>query len=189
MPHLQSVWVSSGGVARCLFTYNVHMHSSFEDYCDYCSKQPTHQEWIHYTTDHRHFAAGWSISWGGINSLCHISLAHTIILGFPWFNTHGLMLSWQILELIHWSPCCIDHCLQRKLTLPSCTNPVESPEPTHTVIIPREYQDLQEVFTKEWARFNFKFKFYWSRTKSYTGRHVVTVLHKKESKKKKKIKF
>ncbi|KAK3542544.1 hypothetical protein QTP86_028677 [Hemibagrus guttatus] len=75
-----------------------------------------------------------------------------IILGFPWLQSHNTVLSWKEGELINWSPYCQHHCLRKLQTHLCLTTTVESPDIQVNISIPKEYQDLREVFSKERAR-------------------------------------
>ncbi|KAK3508753.1 hypothetical protein QTP70_004233 [Hemibagrus guttatus] len=74
-----------------------------------------------------------------------------LILGFPWLQHHDPQFDWKERELTHWSPFCKAHCLRDVFTQPCLATSIESPSTGDDAPIPREYQSLQEVFSKERA--------------------------------------
>ncbi|KAK3513294.1 hypothetical protein QTP70_009787 [Hemibagrus guttatus] len=73
------------------------------------------------------------------------------ILGFPLLQYHEPQFNLKERELIRWSPFCRAHCLREVLTWPCITTSIESPSTRDEVPISREYQLLQEVFSKQRA--------------------------------------
>lgn len=76
------------------------------------------------------------------------SPANQIILCFPWLRDHNFLVQER---MSHWSYHCQINCLKWVLHMPCYTTMVESPNTTRTMIIPREYHCLKEVFSKEHA--------------------------------------
>lgn len=74
---------------------------------------------------------------------------HPIILGWPWLQTHNLLISWKTVEISKWSESCL-----KKLYMfcHPCSAQyhckVENPESS---MIPEEYKDLSEAFSKKKA--------------------------------------
>ncbi|KAK3575627.1 hypothetical protein QTP86_031583, partial [Hemibagrus guttatus] len=58
-------------------------------------------------------------------------------------------MSWKEGELTHWSPLCLKSCFQYTIPCPCVATLVESPRIAKTSIIPCDYQDPREVFSKE----------------------------------------
>ncbi|KAK3565986.1 hypothetical protein QTP86_024220 [Hemibagrus guttatus] len=79
------------------------------------------------------------------------SPANPLVLGYPWLRCHDPLISWSKRELLRWSPQCTVSCFNSIIPCPCLTTTVECPENTVQVTIPREYNDLREVFSKERA--------------------------------------
>ncbi|KAK3521310.1 hypothetical protein QTP70_003165 [Hemibagrus guttatus] len=69
-----------------------------------------------------------------------------IILGFPWLQHHNPHVSWKEGELVRWLPHCIKNGLQDPISRLCLATSVESPAGVGAASIPREYNDLKEVF-------------------------------------------
>ncbi|KAI2666981.1 Transposon Tf2-6 polyprotein [Labeo rohita] len=74
-----------------------------------------------------------------------------ILLGRPWLEEHNPHIRWSTGEILKWSNHCHHHCLssppQRKMI--SCySTTIESPEVQVEILIPPEYAEFQDVFSK-----------------------------------------
>ncbi|KAI2661157.1 Transposon Tf2-6 polyprotein [Labeo rohita] len=74
-----------------------------------------------------------------------------ILLGRPWLEQHNPHIRWSTGEILKWSNHCHHHCLsslpQRKVI--SCySTTIESPEVQLEILIPPEYAEFQDVFSK-----------------------------------------
>ncbi|KAK3525200.1 hypothetical protein QTP86_023235, partial [Hemibagrus guttatus] len=79
------------------------------------------------------------------------SPTNPIILGFPWPQCPDPCVSWKEGELTRWLPYCMDHCLKNVLSRPCLATSIESPSTAEITVIPQEYHELHEVFSKERA--------------------------------------
>uniref|UniRef100_A0A3B3QD29 ribonuclease H n=1 Tax=Paramormyrops kingsleyae TaxID=1676925 RepID=A0A3B3QD29_9TELE len=70
-----------------------------------------------------------------------------VILGLPWLRKHNPRLEWRTEEIVAWS----DQCLRDCMSLPCQATGVESPEPENLDVVPAEYLDFKDVFSKEKA--------------------------------------
>uniref|UniRef100_A0A3B3SBH5 Gypsy retrotransposon integrase-like protein 1 n=1 Tax=Paramormyrops kingsleyae TaxID=1676925 RepID=A0A3B3SBH5_9TELE len=70
-----------------------------------------------------------------------------LILGLPWLRKHNPSIDWRAGEITSWSELCLGECL----SLPCKATGVESPEPEDLSVIPEEYRDYADVFSKEKA--------------------------------------
>lgn len=77
-----------------------------------------------------------------------ISPKNPIIFDFPWLQHHNPYVSWKVGELVRWLPHCIKNCLQDHMSCLCLTTLVESPAGVGAANIPREYDNLKEVFSK-----------------------------------------
>lgn len=75
---------------------------------------------------------------------------HPIILGWPWLQTHNPLISWKTGEISKWSESCLKNCLcsVTPVQLNSIATNLENPE---NPLIPDEYKDLYEAFSKKKA--------------------------------------
>uniref|UniRef100_A0A3B1IV37 Gypsy retrotransposon integrase-like protein 1 n=1 Tax=Astyanax mexicanus TaxID=7994 RepID=A0A3B1IV37_ASTMX len=73
---------------------------------------------------------------------------HPVILGMPWLKTHDPTVSWRDGDITVWSTHCHEHCLALDSLVIQSTS-VESPEVSDPIVIPPEYSDFLEVFSKE----------------------------------------
>ena len=80
-----------------------------------------------------------------LNLIC--SPEFPVVLGFPWLNRHNPHLDWVTGRILEWGPTCHATCLfsDSPLCFP------EPPEPAELSLVPAEYLDLQEVFSKSRA--------------------------------------
>ncbi|KAL0152686.1 hypothetical protein M9458_052409 [Cirrhinus mrigala] len=74
-----------------------------------------------------------------------------ILLGRPWLETHDPQIRWRTGEILKWSDHCYYHCLSslpqyQNLTCYSTT--IESPEVRKEILIPQEYAEFHDVFSK-----------------------------------------
>ena len=81
-----------------------------------------------------------------------ISAPHNpLVLGYPLLRLHNPHIDWSLNKIIGWSTHCHSICLQSALS-PSAPNP--SPDPSSSpdlTLIPPEYHDLREAFSKSRA--------------------------------------
>lgn len=68
------------------------------------------------------------------------------MLGYPWLQLHNPHIDWSLNKIIGWSTHCHSVCLQSALS-PRAPNPTRLPSPDLS-LIPPEYHDLREVFSK-----------------------------------------
>lgn len=74
--------------------------------------------------------------------------ATPLILGYPWFQTHGPHISWSAKRILQWGSNCHAQCLHPRPLSPSEVTAV----PTIAIKdIPAAYRDLAEVFNKKEA--------------------------------------
>ena len=80
-----------------------------------------------------------------LNLIC--SPEFPVVLGFPWLNRHNPHLDWVTGRILEWGPTCHATCIfsDSPLCFP------EPPEPAELSLVPAEYLDLQEVFSKSRA--------------------------------------
>lgn len=75
---------------------------------------------------------------------------HTNILGWPWLQAHNPLISWKSGEISKWSESCLKNCLCS--VVPVQFNAiVASTETPEKSLIPDEYKDLAEAFSKQKA--------------------------------------
>lgn len=66
---------------------------------------------------------------------------HSIILGFPWLQTHNPCISWRERQIIQWDTTCHDQCLS-KVTRIFCQVPDTTAPDPELLNLPSEYADL-----------------------------------------------
>lgn len=72
-----------------------------------------------------------------------------LVLGLPWLKIHNPHIDWSSLSITNWSLFCHSHCLHS--AVPSVMSTPVSPKPVDLTLVPPEYHDLQEVFSKDRA--------------------------------------
>lgn len=79
-----------------------------------------------------------------------ISPLSPIFLGLPWLKRHNPHIDWSSPTFLNWSNYCHENCLRSAIPEMklSCPGPPEKIDLTN---IPKEYYDLQEVFSKDRA--------------------------------------
>uniref|UniRef100_A0A3B1JYM9 Gypsy retrotransposon integrase-like protein 1 n=1 Tax=Astyanax mexicanus TaxID=7994 RepID=A0A3B1JYM9_ASTMX len=73
---------------------------------------------------------------------------HPVILGMPWLKTHDPTVSWRDGDITVWSAHCHEHCLALDSLIIQSTS-VESPDVSDHIVVPAEYSDFLEVFSKD----------------------------------------
>lgn len=77
------------------------------------------------------------------------SSSKPVVLGLPWLQLHDPCISWKAGDILKWSTYCVKNCFHDHTPCPCLSTSVESPESSSLRTLPREYQDLREVFSKE----------------------------------------
>lgn len=72
-----------------------------------------------------------------------------VILGLPWLRLHNPHFDWLTCKVLSWSTYCHSHCLLSAVSAPE--DPAGSPEPPDLSLVPAEYHDLGNVFSKHRA--------------------------------------
>ncbi|XP_028324820.1 uncharacterized protein LOC114476995 [Gouania willdenowi] len=72
-----------------------------------------------------------------------------LVLGLPWLKRHNPHIDWLKLSIVNWSLFCHNHCLHSAIP-PNASTPA-SLKPIDLTLVPVEYHDLQEVFSKDQA--------------------------------------
>lgn len=73
-----------------------------------------------------------------------------LVLGLPWLKLHNPHIDWAKLSIINWSLFCHNHCLHSATPTQNCDIPAE-PKAIDLSLVPADYHDLQEVFSKDKA--------------------------------------
>ncbi|KAJ0022316.1 hypothetical protein NQD34_009806 [Periophthalmus magnuspinnatus] len=77
----------------------------------------------------------------------------SLVLGYPWLQTHNPVFDWVRRKVSGWSPTCHAQCLQSALSPGGRVDPTSSPasDVPNLAAVPVEYHDLQEVCSKSRA--------------------------------------
>ena len=70
-----------------------------------------------------------------------------LVLGHPWLKRHNPQFDWSAGKVVRWSTYCHSTCLQSALS-PAEGGVPSSKEPPNLTLVPPEYHDLGEVFSK-----------------------------------------
>lgn len=73
-----------------------------------------------------------------------------VVLGHPWLSLHNPHIDWKTGKIVNWSTNCHTNCLHSAIPLTSVST-CHYPNPPDLSVIPPEYHDLAEVFSKERA--------------------------------------
>ncbi|KAK3549516.1 hypothetical protein QTP86_002488 [Hemibagrus guttatus] len=79
------------------------------------------------------------------------SPTNPIILGLPWLQQHEPLISWREGELVRWSQHCLHTCFPFATPVACLTTSVQRPTSNELIMLPKEYEDLREVGSKEKA--------------------------------------
>ena len=73
-----------------------------------------------------------------------------VVIGLPWLEIHNPHIDWPTASIINWSVFCHANCLRSAIppSVPSSPGP---PEEIDLSVVPSEYHDLQQVFSKDKA--------------------------------------
>lgn len=80
------------------------------------------------------------------------SLDAPVILGFPWLQKHNPHIDWTGKRVASWSLFCLANCLKSALPLEASNSPLSVVSPPDLSAVPPEYDDIQEVFSKDRAQ-------------------------------------
>ena len=74
-----------------------------------------------------------------------------LVLGLPWLRLHNPHIDWSTSTITNWSLLCHSHCLHSAVptTVPTTSPP---PSPVDLTLVPAQYHNLQEVFSKDSAQ-------------------------------------
>lgn len=83
-------------------------------------------------------------------SLIFAQLSTPVLLGFPWLYLHNPHVDWQKQRILNWSVHCHANCLH---AAPFAAAMVDTPvpDPPDLSLVPKQYHDLGEVFSKNRA--------------------------------------
>lgn len=73
-----------------------------------------------------------------------------LVLGLPWLKLHNPHIDWATQSIVNWSLFCHSHCLHAAVPDTILKTPLP-PKPVDLSLVPPEYHDLKDVFSKDHA--------------------------------------